>query len=200
MEWKEMNRTWSLNCPNSECAGLLACIHMYDQMTASLPEDLQVPDGKVRLPMAGEFPNVAQAAVSTTVEKLGSFDVQVSQKLNGYGMRKLELVTVNGPVFLMMLNPEDSIVSIYQVTREFVNNQVDYLEGDRFGNCKAPSHRMDMQLQLARLEKFVDTVPMLKMWDLLSKLQTASCIVCMWKRTQSGVAAGNANASGLGNL
>jgi hypothetical protein len=99
----------------------------------------------------------------------------------------------------MMLNPEDAIVSIYETTQEFVNSQVVYSQGDQFGNCNGTSHRMNMQNELNFLKPFLDLKPMLRMWDLLSKLQTGSCVVCMWKRGAANVNAGS-TANGLGNL
>lgn len=203
VNWRTVGEVKWLKCDMASCDGLIVCTHTYDTMTHATPEDLQIPDGRVALPMAGEFPK--WAAVGTpnhelTEEKTGSFVVWVSSSLNDYGTRSIELPTwMSGSHFLMMLNPEDAIVSIYQTAQEFVNSQVAYEQGDRFGNCSSSSHRINMQNELNFLEPFVDLKPMLKFWDLLSKLQTGSCIVCMWKRGAANINAG-ATANGLGSL
>jgi hypothetical protein len=172
-------------------------------MTSAPPEELVIPEGLVRLPMAGEFPNWAGlgegGSKELTEEKVGSFDVAVSSPLNSYGTRSIHLPTTEGEHFLMMLNPEDAIVSIYETTQEFVDSQVVYQVGDRFGNCNGPSHKMSTQNELNFLAPFLDDKPMMRMWDLLSKLQTSSCIVCMWNRGAANTKAGSA-ASGLGSL
>lgn len=200
--WKLEGDVFYLTCSAIECQGRIACVHTYDYMTSTSPNDLQVPVGKARLPMAAEFPNVAPGGLHAgmTAEKLAYFEVEASEPINDYGSRKILLPThEHTGEFLMMLNPEDAIVSIYESLKEFVNNQVTYKDGDKFGNCQASSHKWQMQLELQQLTKFVDRYPMLKFWDLLSKLQTGSCAVCMWKRSEP-IAAATAADSGLGVL
>lgn len=202
--WRKVGDVTLLGCDMISCDGLLVCTHTFDFMTHAAPEDLQIPDGRVALPMAGEFPRWVSGGMfgaqeSLTEEKVGAFAVLVSAPLNDYGTRSIELPTTEGSHFLMMLNPEDAIVSIYETTQEFINSQVAYKEGDRFGNCSGPSHRIGMQAELDFLVPFLDLKPMLRMWDLLGKLQFGSCVVCMWKRGAANVNAGS-TASGLGNL
>lgn len=203
VNWQSIGGATALVCDMISCDGLTACIHTFDLMTSAPPEDLIIPEGMVRLPMAGEFPNWAGVgeggSKSLTEEKVGSFDVLVSAPMNDYGTRAISLPTQEGVHFLMMLNPEDAIVSIYETIQEFVNSQVAYLEGDRFGNCSSSTHRVNMQKELNFLVPFDNLNPMLRFWDLLSKLQTGSCIVCMWKRGSANLNAGS-SASGLGGL
>lgn len=133
-----------------------------------------------------------------TSERFGSFDVDISDKINSYGTRKIKLITPGENYFIMMLNPEDAAVSIYEAIVEFVKAQVFYSEDLQFASCKAQSHNTRTQTELASLEKFIETYPMIEIWDLLSKLTTNSCICCMWKRSINAVS--DAGASGLGNL
>lgn len=200
-KWKQLGDAWMLECSASQCAGLITCTHTFDTMTSVEPSDVDVPDGKIRLPMAGEFPNVGSMrdGMAMTAERFGTFDVDVSAPINDYGTRKVMLPTVETPQFLMMLNPEDAIVSIYRTVQEFINSQVGYQPGDAFGNCSGSSHRIQSQKELSLLANFIDAKPMIKMWDLLSKLQTGSCIVCMWRRAEANTSA-SAAASGLGSL
>lgn len=200
--WMLDDGIWYLKCNLRTCTGMIACPHTYDRMTTGSSDDLQIPSGFATLPMSGEFPavgdNLFRFDGKLTAEQLGSFDVLVSDPINAYGTRKVEIVTTNLPVFLMMLNPEDAIVSIYQALHEFVNTQVSYTGSDRFGSCKGSGHKMSMQVELEILSTFTDVHPMLEFWDKLSKLTTNSCIVCMWKRAKPVMA--GADASGLNNL
>lgn len=197
--WTQDSGVWYLNCDNPSCSRLIACTHTYDHMTTGSADDLQITSGKTCLPMSGEFPDIAlRLNDQLTIEKLGFFDVLVSEPINSYGTRKVQIATKGDPVFLMMLNPEDAIVSIYQAVHEFVNTQVSYTDGDRFGSCKGSSHKIGMQQELDALSMLADVYPMLEFWDKLSKLTTGSCVVCMWKRSQ--VVPADANASGLGSL
>lgn len=201
--WVERNQVWYLECQREECTGLSSCIHSVDEMMSLSATELLIPTGRVSLPMAGEFPELgvfgARVDSSLTGEKLGSFKVDVSRQINSYGTRKISITTPGDPVFLMMMNPEDAIVSIYTAMNHFIKTQVVYGEGDRFGNCRGASHTMTMQTALDAYARVADKYPMLKFWDLVSKLTTNSCVLCMWKRHEK-VTVPDANASGLGSL
>ena len=200
VRWK-LDDVWHLECDRH---GFIPCTHTYDYLTRPIGggEGVDLPSGTaVRLQLAGEFPNpiaAAGPAAPLTMEKFGSFDVDVSDKINSYGTRKIKLITPGENYFIMMLNPEDAIVSIYEAVVEFVKTQVFYSDEVKFASCKGPTHNFRMQNDLAKLERFIETYPMLEVWDLLSKLTTNSCIACMWKRSVN--AAPDAGASGLGNL
>ncbi len=197
--WVEKGRVWYLEC--TDCPDAISCVHTVDMMMSAGAPDLIIPTGTVVLPMAGEFPDFDKPAIdgAMTSERLGSYRVKISETINSYGTRKVSIATLGEPVFLMTINPEDSVVSIYDATDKFVNTQVFYTGGDKFGNCRAPNHSMQRQMELDKLAKVSSSYPMLKFWDLLSKLTTSSCVVCMWKRNEP-VTVPDANASGLGSL
>jgi hypothetical protein len=193
------NGVWYLKCSKPECTDLFACVHTVDAMMTSPAEDLLIPSGITSLPMAGEFPDPAAPNDQLTSEKLGSFKVQVSDAINAYGTRKVSIVTPTDPAFLMTMNPEDAIVSIYTALKHFINSQVFYVGGDRFGSCKSPDHRMSTQGLLNWLTGLVGAYPMLEFWDKVGKLTLNACVVCMWNRHKPVVVPGP-DDSGLGSL
>jgi hypothetical protein len=189
---------WYLDC--SQHTGV-TCIHRYDYMTGGGESEHKLPTGRVRLPLSGEFPtpNAITQQVAMTREMLGSFDIQVSDKMNAYGTRKIHIHTYNNTVFLMTFNPEDPLVSIYSSFVEFIRSQVGYPQGERLTSCRAQSHGPTEQDQLEFLDPLVSVYPILREWDLISRLTSQSCIACMWKRSMPAVLP-TADASGLGNL
>lgn len=201
--WVEKNSVWHLECQEVGHTDMVACVHTVDAMMSSSSDELAPPSGSVSLPMAGEFPYYVAGTplnAQLTTERLGSFKVKISDTINAYGTRKISILSNHAnPIFLMTLNPEDAIVSIYRAVDTFVNTQVVYTGGDKFGSCRGPNHTMGAQKELDFLTRVVKTYPMLEFWDKLSKVTTKSCVVCMWRRHEP-VTMPDANASGLGSL
>jgi len=199
--WEREGTLWYLDC--DLCQDTFSCTHTYDLVTTPGVEiEFILPEGRIRFPLAGEFPvpGIQVAMAQMTREELGYFDIEVSKPINSYGTRKVSLTTFNEPIFLMTFNPEDALVSIYITLLGFIDNQVIYPDGDKFESCRGNGHTVATQTILAQLNLMVTDYPMLKTWDLLSKLTTNTCVVCMWKRTKPVPADAGTSAFGLGNL
>jgi hypothetical protein len=196
VEWVPQNGLHHLQC--SECSSD-TCVHIYDFVTTPLNSDQAIPLGSIELPMSGEFPVSTQLGVLTE-ERMGNFVVYVSGTMNSYGTRSVDLVGQQGVLhFVMTFNPEDAITSIYTTLFEFINTQVTYKPNDRFGTCMSPNHSINRQKELDKLKPLLGAYPMMKTWDLLSKLISNSCIVCMWRRS-APVPTFDASTSGLAGI